>query len=936
MKFENSQQIIKDAKVKSNVVPTLDIKTEHGDEQLDYSRILERLGFTPTVRDCWAVAVETTQVQGWKLHLSSIPVEADRLLALVGPFLRETGTSFKVAKDESVLSQLNEGDLGPTQVGKFITIYPTSDTDARQLAEKLVQMTRGFRGPVVVTDLRLGDIVYARYGGFNPIITRDRFGQVIRSIYTPDGSLNVDSYNVPFVLPASVSNPFLDFVSDPDSYEKTNQSNQSHHSSESSRLFGPGYLVLEIIRQSPKGSVFRGIDLRSQEQVGIKIIKQGRQHCLSDKYGRDMRDRLQRQEVLHKNLYGLVPIPKTDSYFEVKGDGYLPIEYIEGQSIELLAFSILKNGSWGSLTNDEQLKFLSYLEKLLQSVQKMHSAGYIHNDLTASNIWIGNDEEVYLLDLELAHAIDDPTPAFGLGTAGFMSPEQWARKPPTFTNDIYALGCVMILLITGLDPRRVMFVRKKHLTRQLLELTNGAPKQLIEVIRKCVSSSPDNRPNLEMIKNVISNCTAELRKKRLKIPIASNNKFTNMSISNQMQNIIAGGLQGILEDAPHDQTTGLWLSLSLSKSAHGDAINTSGAYEIYRSANRGVAGIVYLLGRLARFGYSMEGVSERIHQAIHWLISNDPVSDNPLPGLHFGEAGVAVAIVEAIAGGLIERDTQVEAFLSRALSGILDWPDITHGVAGQGLAAFYCSDHLKDSEILNFAHRCADYLVDNQMDDGSWKMPPGVDGISGETLTGFAHGVSGIIYFLAEYSRRFRDNRIENSWWKAADWLIEQAISTETRGTLEWSYSNSHKDQWRWWCHGSPGIALTFLRLFEQTRELSFSKIATKALHGHPVDIRYPNLSQCHGLSGLGEIYLEASRVLDDTQWFNRAVNIANVLFHLRRESDNGSLIWLVEDPNIATADLMVGSSGVLHFFLRFMLKGEKIGFPLLLDPIQK
>jgi hypothetical protein len=35
------------------------------------------------------------------------------------------------------------------------------------------------------------------------------------------------------------------------------------------------------------------------------------------------------------------------------------------------------------------------------------------------------------------------------------------------------------------------------------------------------------------------------------------------------------------------------------------------------------------------------------------------------------------------------------------------------------------------------------------------ELPAGVDGISGDTLTGFAHGVSGIVYFLAEYARSF-------------------------------------------------------------------------------------------------------------------------------------------------------------------------------------
>jgi hypothetical protein len=97
------------------------------------------------------------------------------------------------------------------------------------------------------------------------------------------------------------------------------------------------------------------------------------------------------------------------------------------------------------------------------------------------------------------------------------------------------------------------------------------------------------------------------------------------------------------------------------------------------------------------------------------------------------------------------------------------------------------------------------------------------------------------------------------------------------------------------------------------------------------MDIRCPNLSQCHGLSGLGEIYLEAGRVLGDRQWTERAEVIAKILCRLGRETDRGSVSWLVENADVATADLMVGSSGVIHFFLRKAVSAEVLGFPLLL-----
>ena len=103
------------------------------------------------------------------------------------------------------------------------------------------------------------------------------------------------------------------------------------------------------------------------------------------------------------------------------------------------------------------------------------------------------------------------------------------------------------------------------------------------------------------------------------------------------------------------------------------------------------------------------------------------------------------------------------------------------------------------------------------------------------------------------------------------------------------------------------------------------------ALAGLPSDLRVPNLSLCHGLSGLGEIFLEAGRVLAEPRWIERARRIARTLVHLRRERQ-GAVAWMVEE-DASTADLMVGGSGVLHFLLRLSGAAPGFGFPLLPGP---
>ncbi len=174
---------------------------------------------------------------------------------------------------------------------------------------------------------------------------------------------------------------------------------------------------------------------------------------------------------------------------------------------------------------------------------------------------------------------------------------------------------------------------------------------------------------------------------------------------------------------------------------------------------------------------------------------------------------------------------------------------------------------------------------------------------------------------------------------RAIEWLIAHAESAPDGDGLQWPLSTSDRHRWRWWCHGAPGIALTFLKLYEHTREERHPELARRALRSDRADIRYANLSQCHGLSGLGEIYLEAARVLGERYWHEQAQSIADDLLSLARQDRDGSLSWLVEDPYLATGDLMVGYSGVLHFLLRMSSDGRSAnndrgcaGLPLSLD----
>ena len=892
-----------------------------------YLEILRRRQLAVRVHDPWVSVGSPRRRQGWKLHLSTVVSEAPQLLRAVLPVLEEAGVDFKLVIDSDRLVRLNEGTLGETQVGKFATMYPRSDAAARALAGRLVECTRGFHGPVVATDLRLGDVVYARYGAFNPIVVRDRLGSWRAYIRDLAGDVRPDDYTVPFTMPRGARHPFVKLLAQP-----TFARNRDPGSGMAA--IGPGYLILEIIRAHSKGSVYRGLDLRDARSMSICVLKQGRAWHLGDFEGRDIRTRLRHQVQIHADLEGRAPVPRAGTYFEVDGHGFVPFEFIPGRTLAAEIVDALRGRPWWLVERSRRRRLLQCLLGVVDAVGKMHDAGYVHRDLNAMNVMVSDDGVVRLIDLEIAHRLDDRSVPFDAGTPGFVSPQQRARHRPAVSDDVHAIGALLVMTITGLDPLRAQFAAPAHRARQWSTFTGDVDAPLAAVAASCLDAGTSRRPSLREIRAIL---LARLEAVSQRPDAVSPRRAVAPPRPQRVRSMaprardraVDEALRGLMDQVPVSGD-GLWLSRSF-ETDHGLRDGAGGRFELRRSTNRGVAGVLYLLGRLARFGHRTPAATARARHAAAWLLSGPVAPDSEMPGLHFGEAGVSVALAEAVAGGIVARSPDVIALVVRGLRRHLDWPDITHGAAGQGLAALLCADRLNDERIATLAAPCAVFLVETQNRSGAWSWPSSARPLPRGTWTGFAHGVAGIAYFLAEYARRSNDRAADRAWRSAVRWLLGHA--TRTHRTMFWPNRTGAPDRWSWWCHGSTGISLLFLRLFEWTQEPRFADAARRALNVHPRALVADNLSQCHGLAGVGEAYLEAARVLDDRRWLERAQHVRSMLWNLRR-AHRRSATWLVESIDAPTADLMVGAGGVVHFLLRSSQPSAAMGTPLLLDPI--
>ena len=123
------------------------------------------------------------------------------------------------------------------------------------------------------------------------------------------------------------------------------------------------------------------------------------------------------------------------------------MEYVEGQSLEKM------------LEKQGRLPWPEVLDIALQDLRRRSGtstiSGVIHRDIKPPNILRTAAGEIKLTDFGIARifASRHLTATGGVvGTAEFLSPEQAAGKPVTKRSDLYSLGVVLYMLLTGRPP----------------------------------------------------------------------------------------------------------------------------------------------------------------------------------------------------------------------------------------------------------------------------------------------------------------------------------------------------------------------------------------------------------------------------------------------------------------------------------------------------
>ena len=197
---------------------------------------------------------------------------------------------------------------------------------------------------------------------------------------------------------------------------------------------------------------------------------------------------------IYKKLLGISSknLPEVIEVFE-KEEKYLIVEeYVSGDTL----FDLLRNGTFS------EKEAVECASQICNALSVLHEHGIVHRDVKPENVLISSERTV-LIDFDASRKIDPEksTDTRILGTTGYASPEQYGLSQTDARSDIYSLGVVLNVMLTGEHPS----------TR----LANG---KLGEIVQKCTMINPDMRfQSADELKNALEKTLKPNRSKRFGI-----------------------------------------------------------------------------------------------------------------------------------------------------------------------------------------------------------------------------------------------------------------------------------------------------------------------------------------------------------------------------------------------------------------------------------
>ena len=210
---------------------------------------------------------------------------------------------------------------------------------------------------------------------------------------------------------------------------------------------------------------------------------------------------------------------------ELSGRVCLITEYIDGQDLS------------GCMRGPEGLGVRALLQVIGQVAAALHAAyeaphprggklRIVHRDVKPSNIRIGRNGDVKLLDFGIARTDEltreaETGTGMMVGSPAYMAPERFVHNEPLPGSDVFSLGVILWEGLAGqrlfsqpLTVRAAQAIDAKRYSsftkERLQQVTHRAPREVLALVRHLVAFDPEQRPHAEALAGVCEALADEL------------------------------------------------------------------------------------------------------------------------------------------------------------------------------------------------------------------------------------------------------------------------------------------------------------------------------------------------------------------------------------------------------------------------------------------
>jgi serine/threonine protein kinase len=253
------------------------------------------------------------------------------------------------------------------------------------------------------------------------------------------------------------------------------------------------YLIKTLIDRGGMGKVYRAEQQPLGRMVALKTLD------LLDPRG-EFKERFFNEasvasRLTHPNTVRVFDYGRSDD-----GTYFITMELLEGQSLQKLVKAEAPL---------DPLRLIHLIRQVCGALQEAHDQGIVHRDLKPGNIFLtrhgDGDEFVKVLDFGLVKNLESDVSLSqtgqALGSPLYMAPEQVEGEKVDRRSDVYALGLVMYVALSGKVPFKkgsVATIMMQQVTAVIPTFREIAPTVRIHpgfewIVRRCIEKDRTKR-----------------------------------------------------------------------------------------------------------------------------------------------------------------------------------------------------------------------------------------------------------------------------------------------------------------------------------------------------------------------------------------------------------------------------------------------------------